>query len=86
MPKICLTEEQRRKARYERNQRALADGMAIVKNRTKATNKDMARELGINHETLAKILGAEDVRIGVLTLFRLLDVAGLEIKHKEAIQ
>lgn len=84
MPKVFLTEAQRRDARYQRIRRAMGDGLAVLKVRERLSNKALGHELGINHETVAKVLEGQDVKLSTKTLFQMFDMAGLEIKKKEA--
>ena len=83
MPKVYLTDAQRRDARYQRILRELGDGLAILKVRNKLSNKALGHELGINHETVAKVLDGQEVKLNTKVLFQLFDLAGLEIKKKE---
>ncbi len=82
MPKVYLTEDQRAQARRQRIRRQLGDGLAVAKNRIRGTNKSMAHDLGMNHETFAKLLAAEDVRLSIDNFLRLIDAAGMEVKQK----
>lgn len=84
MPRVALTEDQRRQQRYADQSGKLADGLAVFKRRTGKTNKDLAAELGMGNVTVGKLLHADTkVAIPISTVFRLLDMAELEIKKKE---
>ena len=83
MPKVVLTQAQRRMQRYERRTRALADGLAAYKRRNGLTNENLADALGIGKNTIARILSADDVKISAMTYWQLLELAGLDLKQKE---
>jgi hypothetical protein len=83
MPKGKITAQQREEAKLKRYREVFRDGMAVYKNRNGLSNLTMAQDLGIHHTVVAKILKAEPVQLDFNTLFRLLDLAGLELKMKE---
>lgn len=82
MPKVILTAAQRRKQRHERRSRSLADGLAAYKSRNRLTNENLADELGVGKNTVTRLLCGEDVKVSVMTCWRLLEVAGLEVKQR----
>lgn len=85
MAKVALTEAQRRKQRHERRSRTLADGLAAHKSWNRLTNDNIAEELEIGKGTVARLLCGEDVKLSIMTFWRLLELAGLEVvKRKEA--
>lgn len=83
MPKVILTEAQRRRQRHERRSRSLADGLAAYKSRNRLTNENLAEELGIGKNTVTRLLCGEDVKVSVFTYWRMLEIAGLDVKQKE---
>lgn len=83
MPKVRITAKQRQDAKLKRYREVFRDGMAAYKNRNDLNNKTMAEDLGIHHTVVAKILRAENIQVDFDTLFRLLDLAGLELHLKE---
>ena len=82
MPKVILTEAQRRKQRHERRSQLLADGLAAYKTRNRLTNEALAAELSIGKNTITRLLSGGDVRLSIMAYWRLLEIAGLEAKQK----
>ena len=83
MAKVLLTEEQRIQNRCEARSQMLADGLAAFKNRHHLTNMNIGSEVGLSHSAIAKILDGEDLRIHTMTLFRLIEIAGLELRPRK---
>ena len=83
MPKVVLTEAQRRRQRYERRTRTLADGLAAYKSRNRLTNENLAEITGIGKNSITRLLCGEDVKMSMMTYWRLLELAGLDLKQKE---
>lgn len=83
MPKVCLTEAQRKRARCEAKSRMLGDGLAVYKARGHFTNQDIADELGIGRMGVARLISGEDLTMPIYAVWRLLDLAGLEVRRKE---
>ena len=83
MAKVVLTEAQRRQQRYERRNRTLADGLAAYKSRNRLTNENLAEMTGIGKNTVTRLLSGEDVKMSTMTYWRLLEMAGLDLKQKE---
>ena len=83
MPKVVLTQEQRRRQRYERRTRVLADGLAAYKRRNRLTNENIAEMTGIGKNTVTRLLCGEDVKMSMMTYWQLLEIAGLDLKQKE---
>jgi len=83
MPRVALTDEQRRRQRCERRSEALAGGLASYKNKTKKKNEELAAELGVGVNTIPRILNGQDVRISIMAYWRLLEVSGLEVRQRE---
>ena len=79
MPKVYLTAEQRRAAKYDRQARCLAEGLALFKIRNHLRNRDIGRTLGIRDETVARLLdGDKTVRMSMETLFKLEEIARMK--------
>ena len=84
MPKIRpLTEEQRIKAKNDAKRRMIGDGLAVFKAKNKLTNKQLGARLGFCNITIAKIVDGENVKVSLDQMWRLLDVAGIEIRKRE---
>lgn len=85
MPKVLLTEAQRRQARYERRSSILADGLAAYKVRERLTNERLAVDLGIGKNTVTRLLNGEAVSLPIMTYWRLLEIAGIEVKRSDVV-
>ncbi len=83
MPKVAITEEQRRMVRYERRSDILADGLAAYKRRQHLNNEQMAAQLGIGKNTITRLLNGEDVKVSIMTYWHLLEVAKMNVKREE---
>ena len=83
MARVALTEAQRRRQRHERRSRTLADGLAAYKSRNRLTNENLAEELDVGKNTVTRLLCGEDVKVSVFTYWRMLEIAGLDVKQKE---
>lgn len=83
MPRVALTEAQRRKVRYERRSSELADGLIIYKTRQKLNNEQLAAEIGIGKNTIPRLLNGEDVQLPIMAYWRLLELAGLRVTEAE---
>ena len=55
MAKVYLTEDQRRRAKYEARCRVIGDGLTLYKARNQLTNLELGKTFGLNHETVAKM-------------------------------
>lgn len=76
MPKVNLTAEQRKAARYNAMAQCIADGLAVYKRRHAMRNRDVSATLGIRPESVARILkGDRTLRLDMETYFRLEDMA-----------
>ena len=88
MAKVLLTEAQRREARYEQLRVRIGEGLNNFKLRSRVTgkgaltNKELGKNLGMGNGTIGKIIAGEDVRISVDKFFRVLELAGMEIRVK----
>lgn len=83
MPKVYLTEAQRKRARCEAKSRILGDGLAVYKARGHLTNQSIADELGIGRMGVARLISGEDLTMPIYAVWRLLELAGLEVRRKE---
>lgn len=83
MPKVYLTEAQRKRARCEAKSRILGDGLAVYKARGHLSNQDIANELGIGRNGVARLISGEDLTMPVYAVWKLLDLAGLEVRRKD---
>lgn len=79
MPRVALTEAQRRRDRYKRRSGALADGLAVYKSRARLNNEQLAAEIGIGKNTIPRLLAGEDVKLPIMAYWRLLEMAGLRV-------
>lgn len=88
MAKSLLTEEQRREERYKGLRRKIGDGLDSFKKHSRVTkrgsltNKELAKNLEMGNGTVGKIIAGEDVQISVNKFFRVLDLAGMEIRPR----
>jgi len=88
MAKSLLTEEQRREERYKKLRRKIGDGLDSFKKHSRVTkrgsltNKELAKNLEMGNGTVGKIIAGEDVQISVNKFFRVLDLAGMEIRPR----
>lgn len=78
-----MTEEEKRRARYERRSSMLGDRIAAYKAKHWLSNEDLAKGLGVSRGTVGKIVSGEDVKISIMTVWQLLEVAGLTVKPRE---
>lgn len=84
MPKVRpLCEEQRVEARCKKRTQALVDGLVIYKARNKALNRDIAQEAGIGINMVGRLLRGDQVMVRLDAFWRLLDLAGLEVRKRE---
>ena len=79
MPKAFLTEQQREADRYKRLRAAIAERLAVIRHREKLTAAQMAKRIGINHGTYAKLMASEDVKLPTTTWLRLMDIAKISL-------
>lgn len=93
MPRVCLTDAQRREAaaqKAEKQQRqaiegmyqALADGLAVKKNREKLRNDDLGELFGVTRQTVTRILRRENVQLPMETMMKIIYVLGMEVREK----
>lgn len=90
MPKVYLTEAQRREAaaqKAEKQQRQAIEGMyqrvvdalAAKKNRENLNNDDLGELFGVTRQTMARFLKRENVRLPVEAMMKIVYVLGLEV-------
>ncbi len=84
MPKVYLTEAQRQEAKLDRQSKMLSDGLACYKAINKLTLEQIGSGLGMSKTTVMHIIDGKDKRIPIRAMWRLLDLAGLEVRRKEA--
>lgn len=84
MPKVKpLTQAQAKRQAHENRSKALATGLIVYKTQAKLTNEQMAADLQIGKNKLPKLLDGQDTAVTVSTFWKLLDMAGLEIRRKD---
>ena len=72
MTRVALTAAQREAAKGAAQAQAMADRLAVYKNRHSLSNKAIAADLGIRLETVARLLAADStVRMPLATVWRL---------------
>lgn len=81
MPRVSLTEAQRRRSRYERRSGVLADGLAAYKSRARLNNEQLAAEIGVGKNTITRLLSGDDVKLPIMSYWRLLEIAGLNVSE-----
>lgn len=93
MSRGCLTDAQRRNAaaqKAEKQQRqaidgmyqALADGLAVKKNRENLRNDDLGELFGVTRQTVTRILRRENVQLPMETMMKIIYVLGMEVRAK----
>ena len=82
MPRVALTAAQREANRVKSVRQRVSDGLAVHKNRKRATARDLAAEFGINKDTVCHILHEEEFCLPFAKVLAILDTAGLEVKAK----
>lgn len=75
MPRVALTPAQREAAKRADQARDMADRLAVYKNRRSLTNKQIASDLGVRLETVARLLSADStVRMPLATYWKLEEI------------
>lgn len=93
MPRVYLTDAQRREAaaqKAEKQQRQavegmyrkLADGLAVKKNRENLRNEDLGELFGVTRQTMARVLKCENVQLPVETVMKIIFALGLEVTEQ----
>lgn len=86
MPKVRpLTEAQRVDARCRKRTQALRDGLVLYKARHSVTNKELSETANIGINTVGQLLQGRQIMARVDTFWRLLDLAGLEVRRREEL-
>lgn len=84
MPRVRpLCEEQRVAARCRRRTQALVDGLVVHKTRNKVINKDIGAAAGMGVNAVGQLLQGQQISMKLDTFWRLLDLAGLEVRKRE---
>lgn len=83
MPKVYLTEAQRQEAKLDRQSKMLGDGLTCYKALNRLTLEQIGTGLGMSKNTVLQIMNEKDVRIPIRTMWKLLDLVGLEVRRKE---
>ena len=79
MPRVALTEAQRRAYRYKDRSGTLADGLVVYKARKQLSNEQLAAEIGVGKNTIPRLLKGEDVQLPIMAYWQLLEIAGLRV-------
>lgn len=72
------------RARHEARNRLIGDGLILYKKKTRLTNVQLGKQFGIGHEKIAEIMDGKDVKLSLRNVWRLMDIAGLEIKRRNS--
>lgn len=80
MPRVYLTQEAKEAARRGEMSRALGDALAMKKHRERKSVEDLAKEAGIARQSMDKLLRGENVRVEVLSMWKILEMAGMTVK------
>lgn len=84
MPRVRpLCEEQRVEARCRKRTQALVDGLVLHKARNKVINKDISVAAGMGINAVGRLMTGEQIMLKLDTFWRLLDLAGLEVRKRE---
>lgn len=83
MPKVYLTDAQRQEAALQSTYQKIADGLAAFRNRKQLNNGQLGDELGINRKSVAKLLHTEALQVDVITLLKVIRLAGMEVKTRD---
>ena len=83
MPKVYLTEAQRKEAAIQATYQRIVDGVAAYQNRKRMTNEQLAAELGISRNSIPKLLHADDLQMDIKTALKVIRLAGMEVKRRD---
>ncbi len=84
MPRVRpLCEEQRAEERCRKRTQALVDGLVLHKSRHQVINRDIAAKAGLGINAVGQLMQGKQVMIRLDTFWRLLDLAGLEVRRRE---
>lgn len=78
-----MCEEQRVEARCRKRTQALVDGLVLHKARNNVINKDISADVGMGINAVGRLLQGQQVVVNLDTFWRLLDLAGLEVRRRE---
>ncbi|MBC5733801.1 hypothetical protein [Lawsonibacter hominis] len=84
MPRVYLTEAQRQQAKYDRQGKLLSDGLACYKALNKLTLTQIGDGVGLSKTTVMHIIQGKDKCVPIQSFWKLLEMAGLEVRRKEA--
>lgn len=85
MPRVYLTEAQRQEAKLDRQSKMLSDGLACYKAINKLTLEQIGSGLGMSKTTVMHIIQGKDKCVPIQSFWKLLEMAGLEVRRKEAV-
>lgn len=85
MPRVCLTAAQKEAAAIQARHKRLTDGIKVHKVLHDLTWAQEAERLGVDVRTLRKLLKGEPCRVSMLSMWRLLDAAGLTPGKEEKV-
>lgn len=86
MPKVFLTEDQRRLERYRKLRLCIGDRVASAKRRKDLTLMELASGLNMGHTTVAKLMDGADVSLTTTKFLQILDLAGLMLVDRRQDQ
>lgn len=80
MPTVYLTKEAKEAAKRGEMSRALGDALALKKHRERKSVDELAKEAGVARSSMDKLLRGENVRVEVLSMWKILEMAGMSVK------
>lgn len=83
MPRVHLTEADRKNARIEKTAKSFRDGLFLYKKEKHLNNEDFGKVLNVSQPTMAKLLNGKHVTLSVNAFFAALELAGLEVRKIE---
>lgn len=83
MPKVYLTQEQRRAEAIKSERRKIAEGLAAFKFRNKLNEEQLGAVLGVSRYTVSHILNEKETGFTNDAVFKLIDAAGYKLVPKE---
>ena len=84
MPRVRpLCEEQRAEARCRKRTQALVEGLVLHKARNNAINRHISAAAGVGINAVGRLMTGGQVTLKLDAFWRLLDLAGLEVKRRE---
>lgn len=83
MPRVCLNDEQRKKAKEQDAIKAMrnsiSDCMATKMNRERLNRESLGKIVGISRQSVSDILSGNDVRLNISTMLKLFYFLGMEV-------